>query len=56
MTARLPRGVKLRRLQKRRRQTLLRAIRKLLKVKRLHRKHFPAGGVPFPINLDLERT
>jgi hypothetical protein len=44
MSKRLPRGVRLKRLQERRKKTLLRAIRKLLGVKRIRRKHFPAWG------------
>lgn len=51
MSKRLPRGVKLKRLQERKKKTLLRAIRKLLGVKRIHRKRMPVGHNPFPIDI-----
>lgn len=51
MSKRLPRGVRLKRLQERKKKSLLKAIRKSLGVERIHRKRMPVGYNPSPIDI-----
>jgi len=52
MSKKLPHGVKMRRLQERRKKTLKRQLCKLLGVKRLgRRKKIPIGHNPFPVDI-----